>query len=245
MVGHTKSGGSLLGGMLDAHPSIVCADELGLAGLLLDGGDVDAAMRLAFRNSQRELDRGRVTSRRVEPYVLRVPGSHQGAVSGPPLAVGDSRAGPTTRYLAGRVTPVADLEEMLSPVKLRLLHIVRNPYDPIAFMVVRGGRDLMDAIGDYAEQCERVERLLASAGGTAHRVRYEDLVTSPDHAVAGVCRVLDVEVDAGHLEACRRLVRSVRPERHRIEWGHDEIARVRAVIARHGFLDGYTFEEEG
>ena len=241
MIGHTKSGGSLLGGMLDAHPQVVCADELGLARILFETGDADAGFRLALRNARREYDRGRVTSRRVDPYSLRIPGSHQGTTDGAVVAVGDSRGGPTTRYLADLPSRIERIRDVLDPIDMRFVHVVRNPFDPIAFMVVRGGRSVGDAIADYAGQCERVS-MLADGQTAVRMIRYEDLVSRPGATVSGICDFLRIPIEEAHVKGCEELVRPVRPERHRIDWSPADILAVEALIKRFDFLRGYSLE---
>lgn len=242
-VGHTKSGGTLLGSLLDAHPLVMCSDELGLARILIARRDADAAFRLVARNSAREARRGRVTSRRLDPYAFQVPGQSQGAADSP-VAVGDSRAGPTTRLLAARPGSLDELRAVLETVSLRLIQVVRNPFDPIAVMVVRGGRDIHDAIADYRGQCDRVSDLMAHMPeGSAITVRYEDLVEDLPSVLAGVCQFLGVEADASYVAACRTVVETVpRRDRDRIAWDPSSVAAVESVIECYDFLRGYRFE---
>jgi len=242
-VGHTKSGGTLLGSLLDAHSRVMCADELGLAAALVDIGDADVAFRLVARNAEREAQKGRVTARRLEPYTFAVPGQSQGLVA-PPLAVGDSRAGPTTRFLASQPDAVPRIRRVLGPVSLRLVHVVRNPFDPIAVMVVRGGRDVGDAIADYRAQCERLVSLaMQMSSDELTIIRYEDVVDDVSQTLAHLCRFIGVEPDETYLAACREVIDSKpRRDRDRIMWDRSSIAAVESVIDAYPFLGGYRFE---
>ncbi|HVR31598.1 MAG TPA: sulfotransferase [Acidimicrobiia bacterium] len=242
-VGPTKSGGTLLGSLLDAHPVVMCSDELGLARVLLARGDADSAFRLVARNSAREALRGRVTSRRLDPYAFQIPGQSQGAADSP-VAVGDSRAGPTTRLLAARPGSLDELQNVLGNVSLRLIQVVRNPFDPLAVMVVRGGQDVHDAIADYRGQCERVSDLMAQMPqGSVTTVRYEDLVEDVPGVLVGVCRFLGVKADESYLAACRAVVENVpRRDRDRIAWDPSSVAAVESVLEGYDFLRGYRFE---
>lgn len=242
LVGHTKSGGSLLGGLLDAHSDVVCADELGMVRLLAEKGDREAVFRLAARNSEREALRGRVTARRLEPYSFAVPGQHQG-IAGRPLAVGDSKAGPTTRYLAAHPAAYARVLEAAGPLSVKVLQVVRNPFDPIAAMVVRGKRTVRDAIDDYRDQCDRLMALRGEFD-QLHLVRYEDVVADPRSELVGVCRFLGVDAGAVYLDACAGVVEATpRFDRHRIDWDRTAISAVEELISEFAFLGGYTFEE--
>jgi hypothetical protein len=242
-VGHTKSGGSLLGSLLDAHPDIVCSDELGLAQLIADGIQPNDAFRLAARNARREAGKGRITARRVEPYSLAVPGQSQG-VADHPVAVGDSRAGPTTRFLASRPDALDELRRRLSPIGLQVVQVVRNPFDPIAVMVVRGRRTVEDATRDYREQCERVVALRSRLDREQSQVvRYEDFVDDPRSVLIDLCESLGVEATSGYLDACAGVVDATpRLDRNRISWDSAAVAAVESVIAEFPFLAGYAFE---
>jgi hypothetical protein len=241
-VGHTKSGGSLLGAMLDAHPDVVCADEMGLVSYADSWYSQRQLVHVAVKNSRREAMKGRVTARRLTPYSLAVGGQHQGATASP-IAVGDSRAGPTTRALADDAGRIDRLATKLDPADLLFVHVVRNPFDPIAAMVLRGGRSPAEATQDYAEQCRRLEVLRSGLlSGRVLTVRYEDLVSAPRQTLSEVCRFLGVDVVPTHLDACVELVDGGRtPERNTIEWLDCDVARVEGVIARFDFLAGYGF----
>lgn len=242
-VGHTKSGGTLLGSLLDAHPDVVCSDEVGLAMMLAGGTDRDTAFRLVARNAEREAMKGRVTARRLEPYSFAVPGGRQG-VAPSPRVVGDTRAGPTTRALADDAGAVARLEAALDGIVVRYVHVVRNPFDPIAAMVVRGGRTVEEATADYERQSERLDALAAVIDGDRlSRVRYEAFVDDPVAGLSALCAFVGVTPTSAYLEACAGIVEPApRRDRDRIEWSPDQIAAVDRVAERHPFLAGYRYE---
>jgi hypothetical protein len=239
-LGTVKSGGTLLGAMLDAHPRIVLADEVDPLRYLDEGFSREQVFHLLAKGARREALKGRVTARRLEPYSLAVPGQHQGR--GSAVAVmGDSRAGPTTRLLGRRPDLLDELRTALGDVDDRYVHVVRDPHDPISAMVVRGRRTLDDAIGDYAAQCRRVELLRAMIGPERiHTVHYEDLLTAPEAVLASTCAFLGVGADAGHLAACSAIVDSSRAgERRWVEWNPSAREQVRALVEEIDFLRRY------
>jgi hypothetical protein len=244
-VGHTKSGGSLLGALLDAHPRVACADELGIFRLLDRGFTRSQILHLIVRGSRREALKGRVTGRRIGSYSLAVDGMHQGEAGDDLRALGDSRAGPTTRLLDMDLALVDRMVQHLGDIDLRFIHVVRNPYDPIAVMVLRGGRTIDDALGDYLGQCHRLVRLRqAIEPEKLATVRYEDLVSRPEIELERVCAFLEVDVTDDYLQACAAVIeQSPRRDRDRIDWPDASRAAVEDLIHGFEFLTGYGFEE--
>jgi hypothetical protein len=242
-IGHVKSGGSLLGAMLDAHPATAVADEVDVAAQVAAGLDREQIFTLLVRGARREASGGRVTARRLDAYSLAIPGQWQGRHDRLEL-VGDSRAGPTTRALGESPEQLARLWEVMGDTRVAFVHVVRNPYEPISAMVRRSGRPLSDAIADHRAQCRRLvvlRRHLAS--GDLHTVRYEDLVADPERQVRDLSRFLDLEASPSFVTACIGLLHEqpVR-ERDRIAWRPDDIAAVAETIARYDFLAGYRYD---
>lgn len=243
LIGHVKSGGTLLGAMLDAHPEIAFADEVDVVAQLAAGLDREQVFHLITRASRREALGGRVTARRLEPYSLSIPGQWQGRET-TLRVVGDSRAGPTTRALGDHPAQLVALETALAPARVVFVHVVRNPFEPIGAMVRRSGRTVSDAVADHRAQCERLIRIRARLSPEClYTVRYEDLVARPADHLRGLLSLLDVEIRDDHLAACGALVqRGPARDRDRIPWTADDLEAVRATIERIDFLAGYGFD---
>lgn len=239
-LGHTKSGGSLLGSMLDAHPSIACSDELDILEHLESGFSGRQIMALIPRNSRREALKGRVTARRLEAYTLALPGQWQGRYVNL-KAVGDARAGKSTRRLAARPDLLAQLSSAVSPATVKLIQVIRHPMDPIGAMVARSGKSVEEAIEDYSEQCRRLTALRARlAPGDLIEVHYEDIVEKPELVVTEVCHHLGVEPSVDYLAACRTLVdASPHLDRRRVGWTEEQIDELAKTLAGVDFLSRY------
>jgi hypothetical protein len=242
-VGHVKCGGSLLGAMLDAHPDAVVADEVDIVAQVTAGLDHHQIFTLLERGAAREAAKGRVTARRLTPYSLAVPGQWQGR-SARPRVMGDSRAGPTTRTLAGDPRRLDRLYDVLGGTRTAFVHVVRNPFESIGAMVRRSGRPVPAAIEDHRQQCRRLMDLRVRIGAEdLITVRYEDLVAAPRHHLGRTLDFLGLEVADAHLAACAALVGPgpVR-ERELISWSDRDLDEVRRTIDTFTFLDGYGFD---
>jgi len=242
-IGHTKSGGSMLGSLLDAHPNVILADEADALHLVQRGFTRDQIFHLLLRASRRELMKGRVTARRLGGYSWLVPGQWQGRFT-TLRVLGDSTTGTSTRRLAGTGGLWDDLLKLMDNVNVRLLHVIRNPYDPISVMMVRGKRTFAQALEHYTTSCEILVRLRKQIGGTnILPVHYERFIKEPRSKLAEICTFLGLEVGEEYLTACAGILRPV-PDRARdmLEWEPGWITTVKEVISRFEFLDGYTFE---
>ena len=244
-IGHARSGHSVIGALLDAHPQIVISDELDALRYLRAGfsraqllyGSVDKARRQAA-NFRRKQGRGGAT------YSYHVPDGWQGRAEDLRV-VGDSQAGWTTRRLAGDQALLQRLRDRMAPSDVRFVHVVRNPYDNIATMMLRGERTFASAFAQYAANCESIGPLARQIGAEhLHRVRHEALVADPRATLAELCRFLGVEADDAYLTAASaRVYRSPARSRADVEWPSEDDRRVRDLIDRFDFLSGYTRDE--
>jgi hypothetical protein len=239
-IGHNKSGTSLLGGLLDAHPRVVLADEADALRYVEVGIDRDALGHILLRSSRTELRKGRVTARRLEPYSYLVPGQSQGRTEHP-VVFGDSTSGTSTRRLGERPELIARLQAL--GMEVRMIQVVRNPFDPIAAMAVRSGRSLDDVIARYFAACETLRNVREYFDAAALLpVRYEDVIADPAAQLRRTCAYLGVSAMPEYVEACTSILHT-RPDRsrERVPWDRSQIGTVECGIARFDFLDGYSY----
>jgi hypothetical protein len=176
-------------------------------------------------------------------YSYFVPGQWQGRFE-ELRVVGDSDAGRTVRALAGDPTLLDRVRTDLAGIELRFIHVVRNPYDNIATMMLRSGRTFESALTRYFENWRLIEELRGRIGAESiATVRHEELVTQPREVLAGLCRFLGVEPNEAHLAACEGILYSA-PARSRasIDWTDDQRSRIERGIAEFAGLSGYSFE---
>ena len=242
-IGHTKSGSSLVGALLDAHPEIILADEADVLRYVIDGFGKEQIFHILLKGSYREAMKGRVTARRLDPYSLAVPDQWQGRYR-QLRVIGDSKAGPSVRRLSKRPELLGKTQKVMKGVGSKFIHVIRNPFDPMSVMMIRGKRTFENALEHYFDYCETLVALrkqLDSSNLIA--VRYEEFVQQPEMKLAEVCRFLGVDVDEDYLGACAGILHDS-PERSRemVEWRADWIEIVQKRIEQVDFLEGYCFE---
>ena len=144
-VGYGRSGHSIIGSLMDAHPHVVIADEFYLFSKFhqLDKVKDDAwkgnLFNRLYQKSVEDLHGRRAES--DKGYTLLVDGLWQGRFDEHIEAIGDKSGGRTTRaYLEDREAferNYKNLQEKLS-MSFRIIHAMRNPFDIISAKVNYG-----------------------------------------------------------------------------------------------------------
>lgn len=237
-----KSGGSMISALLDAHSAAVFSDEADALEFFETGFNRDQLYHIHFRNSRREAEKGRVTARRIGGYSWAVPDQWQGKYQ-TIRVVGDCTTGASTRALALNPDLLPRLQASMKPAVVKFVHVIRNPYDPIAVMMIRGRRTFENALENYFSSCQMLVGLRDRIPGeNLLPVKYEEFVASPKSSLANICGFLGLEANESYLDACAGIVHAVDRSRQLVEWKPEWIESVRQMIERYDFLQGYTFE---
>jgi hypothetical protein len=241
-IGHNKSGTSLVGSLLDAHRQAVVADDVDALGLVAAGFDRAQVCYWLARAARRDYLKGRVTARRVAAYSYLVPGQWQGRYE-TPLVIGDSASGVTTRRLAADTTLLPRLRTIAGTARVRFLLVIRNPFDPIAYIMVRGGRSFDNASDHYFANCAAVLDLRQQLADDLLPVHYETFVDQPRGGLARVCDFLGLDAAPDYLDACASIVAPA-PHRSRdlVRWEPGWIETVTDRMRGFDFLEGYRFD---
>lgn len=243
-VGHNKSGTSMLGGLLDAHRQVILADEADALQYVAADLRREQIFHVLGRSSEVEARKGRVTARRLQPYSFAVAGQWQGR-SDAPLVVGDSTVGTTTRRLGEAPGLLDRTRTTMSSVELKVIHVIRNPFDPISLMMVRSGRSLESSVSNYFEACEHLLAIRNELGSESLLpVYHERFLANPKVELARVCEFLGVDADNDYLRACAAIIRP-EPDRSRqaVAWTESWIAEVERHIEKFDFLSGYSYDD--
>jgi hypothetical protein len=132
--------------------------------------------------------------------------------------------------------------EKLVGVPVRLLHVVRNPFDNIATMARRTGQPVELAADRYFALCDTVAGIRAGRT-TVLDVRHEELVADPRAQLTQVVHWLGLDASTSYLDACTATVfDNPRRTRHEVGWREGLLTRVEAATREYDFLAGYTME---
>ncbi len=143
-VGYARSGHSIIASLLDAHPNVVIAHEYSLfaqwqAEPMLHGNKTWLFNAL-YNNSRYSTYKGLRTSKSSKKgYTLSVPGWWQGRYGNTVSVIGDKSGGMTAKVFRMNRQLFTSLYRQLQTsvqIPVHVIHVVRNPYDNIATMLL-------------------------------------------------------------------------------------------------------------
>lgn len=238
-VGYRRSGHSLVGACLDAHPRMCFAHELGVLRYLKQGFSPEQVCHLILRNARTQAQKSRSST----GYQYSVPGQSQGR-TGAPEVIGDKQGGQTVVEFEDH-PETYDLLRRLIPWPLKFVHVTRNPYDNAAAISVRSGIPLAEAVDSYLRKCRTVQWLSERPGDEQiHHVKLEDFIGHPREELTRLCTFLGQEATEDYLAACAAIVlEKPNLSRKKVEWDTPSRDRIAEGIATIPFLAGYTFTE--
>ena len=183
-IGYPRSGHTLIGSLLDAHPNAVIAHELDFLRFVYAHFFRRQLYALLLENSRKAADQGAFWS----GYSYAVPGQWQGRLQRIKV-IGDKHGEATTVRL--HLSPwLLDRLACVVGRRIKMLHVIRNPFDNIATIarknhtinsqVLKGRNDtLQDSIDYYFTLCDTVAGVQQQRGKDVLDVRHESFVVSP------------------------------------------------------------------
>ena len=236
-IGYPRSGHTLVGFLLDAHPNVIIASQTGALRYLKHGFGIKQTFYILLENSRHVAKNGR--GQRL--YTYDVPNQWQGRFD--KLQV----IGESTGFTRLRRNPslLTSLRESLKTVDLKLIHVIRNPYDNISTMKTRSGESLPDAIKRYFSMCEIVEELKPQvAYGAVHDLKHEALITNPKSTLKDLCGFVDLSAGDSYYNDCASIIyKAPNKSRHNVEWTPQLIDSVKQQMGRFPYLDGYSYAD--
>ncbi len=237
-VGYPRSGHSLVGSLLDAHPEIILAHEQHILRYVRSGFGKLQIYHLLLANSRRSsrLQHGAAL------YSYRVPDQWQGKFTRLRV-IGDKGAWGAT--LALRQRPfLLDRLRQRTGLAVKIVHVVRNPFDTISRMAERERVGLEAAADHYFRLCETVESLRSLAPDhTFLDVEHEALIAAPERQLAMLCAFLGVKTTDDYLHDCAAILfRSPHKSRQEVPWRPDLVRHVQSEVERFPALAHYRFD---
>jgi hypothetical protein len=237
-VGQSRSGHSLVGSLIDAHPDAVIAHEIHALKHLLHGVDLGDLTR-AIRLNAHLFD---LVGRAYSGYDYRVPGQWQGR-SRDLVLIGDKKGNGTTRLLRSHPQGLARVEARLGR-PIRFINVIRHPLDNIATKAMRTGVSLPEAARRFLANAETLARLTTSRPDDVKTIYLDRLTAAPRAILADLIGWLDLSHDVpGYLDACAGLVFE-HPTRTRdqVDWPPGLVDRIRSSLGTYPALKRFADE---
>lgn len=244
-LGSSRTGHSLIGSLLDAHPGIMMAHEADCLQYVESGFSRDQIFYLIRKNSETFGAAGR----RWTGYDYGVAGGSQGR-SSRIRVLGDKKGLQTTLRLA-RDPDLLDHLVKTVRLPLKVFHIVRNPYDVIArrFLatIARGssGVSLSEMAQDFFRVCDAVESLKKKVNlNDLFEVPIERFIEDPKNTLKAMVSFLGLEAGEDYLDRCAGIVfQTPNQTRDRVVWDPLLARGIREKFGNYSFLEEYLLDE--
>jgi hypothetical protein len=237
-IGYPRSGHSLCGALLNAHPEAVIAHELDALAYVQRGVSREQLYSLIVK---RDRWFSEVRFNRAVDFDYQVPNSWQGRFERLSV-IGDKQGDLSSVRLQRSPQLLLRLREVVG-VPIRIIHVVRNPFDSISTMLRRKGGSLEQHIKGYFSRTETNARLLAmDLGSGIFTIRHEDLIASPKEHLRAMAEFIQLQPDDRYLADCAGIVfRSPSRSRLKAPWNERLVETVQSKIEQYPFLRGYSF----
>lgn len=260
-IGPARSGHSIMGMLLDAHPDIVCAHEYDLVKNYKVGSDRNRIFNEII-NKAATAARGSYHGHAIHEkgrFSYAVKNQYQGRYRRIEV-IGHKKGSVTVNGLGGNYAEtLGNLQQFLN-LPIKLIHVRRNPFDNIATVFRAQTRmdmpaaparshdaPLIDSIDYYFkiyEKCKEIEKYALKAENfNFHSIKQEDFIKNPYKIMSGLCKYLEVEATEEYLNACSGIVYK-RPHqaRYKIKWDETDKANVQNHIDLYDDLKEYKWE---
>jgi hypothetical protein len=237
IVGNARSGSTLLGSIIDAHPCAVIGNETMASQTFWRGLERQEILGDILANSKHSNDSGRMS----EGYSYAI---DQETELAKVRVMGDKVWNPAILMLHGDAKLIGGLKAAIgAPVKF--IHAIRNPFDVVATMHGRSGASLSDRAHWYFMHCDAAEAVRDKSDGSGYvEAHLETLLAEPDEVIPQVTSFLGLEPSEEHLAACKEMLfKEPRRTRYSVAWDEDVVCDMLERMKRFDFLHLYLNED--
>ncbi len=244
-IGYPRSGHTLIGALLDAHPNAVIATELDVFDLKKRGYSEKKIATLLIKRSSEMRKKNYIWT----DYSYEVPGQYQGKYTDLKV-MGEKHAGELGNLLEARPDLLDDFKGLGKDLKL--IHINRNPFDIITTRVnrqekIRGQRmhraEIISLINNQFDKVKVVQNLKIAQKYPIYDLTNEAFIANPKLELKALCEYLGLRPDEQYLEDCSKIV-FAKPTatRYKVDWWDEELkALVQTNMQQYDFLKNYSF----
>lgn len=242
-VGHGRSGHTLIGSLLDAHPNIIIAHELDALQLVEWGISKRWLFYCLLARSRWFKSKGAEWT----GYSYEVPSQHKGEFASLQI-IGDKKGGVSTARLCENPNLLKRLHRIVG-IPVDVIHVKRHPLDNISTQARKDGIGIDAAIDRYFRQCATVKAVKEHFCNEEWLdwidIIHEEFVDETEHSLRRICDFLGVDVDEEYLNDCEEIVfDSPNRSRRSVEYQKRHLSRIRQNISSFSSLEEYSVESK-
>ena len=273
-VGYSRSGSTIVGSMMDAHPKVIIANENQYMMKWWQGPSSEPSVSrnklfpLLCKDSNRSATYGGRAPHHVlrKGYSIGIKSHWQGKYTNL-YVIGNKRAeGLTTLFLEdplGMTIKYNQLSEALN-VPIIAIHVIRNPFDMVATRMYYAHKtayphtllaknvtklhndNLMKAeMSQMFALAETVMQMEREFKFNILHIHIEDFVKDADFTIKAMCTYLEVPCPEWYVRSCAESVfPNISRTRELVEWTPENLDLMQERMKRFPFFAGYTYKDD-
>lgn len=271
-IGYPRSGHTLIGSLLDAHPNIVVANEYNVlenwANFSAQNRNRRFLYQQLYSNSYNEAKGGDRSSKDCltkTKYRYLVPNQWQGKFNRSITVIGDKKGGRTSKLLEKGTMFLSSVTQINRKMKIpmKFIHVVRNPFDNVATIMLRkllprdANRQLLyenplnvseqiqTRVAEYYLKHARAnDRVIKRLGKQVVTIHSEEVIKNPRKQLLKICTFLNVLCSKDYLKDCSSIVYDTPSKsRYTINWDDHTKNILLKSITQIPFFRKYKFNE--
>jgi hypothetical protein len=249
-IGYPRTGHSLVASLLDAHPEIVVAMEWNVLHFIEHGYNRDQILWALERNSKNY----RIKCNNIwTGYNYKVEGLWQGYANKIKV-IGDKNAGATSEAVIRNPLIINNLKNVINS-KIKLIHIIRNPYDTITTMAIRvlkkknpdespNHMHLLPMIKRFFEYATAIEKIRTEKNFDIIDLYHEEIIKNPIKELKRLIEFLELEANEQYFQSCASIIyNKPNKSRNSIIWSTEIKDIVKSEIQKISFLKHYCYDD--
>lgn len=244
-IGYPRSGHSIIGALIDAHPNAIIGMQTDVLKLVEAGFSKRQIYYLAYVKSKQFT---KIHDNIWSGYSYKVPDSFQGKFTDL-LVIGDKQGAKSSIRLGNNPSLIQTLQSKTGcPVKM--LHVVRNPFDVISTMYLRNvsreinfDRQLLEhKIRLFLKKADINQRLIGQSELSIITIFHETFIENPRNELLRILRFLGLEVNKRYLDHCASIIyKEPHFSRSGFAWPEDLKRLLQDKLKDYSFLTHYEF----
>jgi hypothetical protein len=237
-IGYPRSGHSLIGSLLDANPDIIFSNEINALRYVKYHFSRQQIFYLILENSHDFSKKGRAHT----GYSYKVNNQWQGRYR-KIRVIGDKRGSGSIKRLYYQPKLYKRMHEIIG-VRIKFIHIVRNPFDNISTIYLRGrNKNFQQSIDYYFFLSDEVLKLKERVPeDDLIEMRHETFIHEPLTSLKKLTDFLGVDADQDYLNDCSKIIfKNPKNTRQNAPWTEKLTETVQKRMKHYPFLSGYSF----
>ncbi len=244
-VGYPRSGHSLVGALLNAHPQAIVAHELDAVARINAQVERDQLFRDIVDRDTEFKDAGSQWMGYSYEVTPTLPEQQNKLTH-----IGDKRGGTTSKHLSESWQALEAITNW--GLQLKILHVVRNPYDCISTAIkkreakqrrVFQSHDVIRKMDHFIEKSTVIDQLIKSEKYDIYTLKLEELIADTEKELNKLLHFVELPITDEYLANCKRLVWST-PRQPRFaspHWSAAHKTYLQQKMSAFSFFQDYSF----